>query len=41
MDELLYLIALIVGIVGAWSIWNYSKQKRGAITQRKKRNDES
>ncbi|WP_408011512.1 hypothetical protein ACJROX_15235 [Pseudalkalibacillus sp. A8] len=41
MDELLYLIALIVGLVGVWSIYNYSKQKRFAIIQKKKRNDES
>ncbi len=40
MDELLYLIALIVGLVGIWSIWNYSKQKRFAITH-KRRKDKS
>jgi hypothetical protein len=33
MDELLYLIALVVGIFGAIAIWKYGKTKQWAVTR--------
>lgn len=33
MDELLYLSALAVGVVGGMAIWWYSRSKKRAVTQ--------
>lgn len=37
MDELLYLVALIAGIGGAFYLWNYSKAKKAAAVQKRKK----
>lgn len=37
MDELLYLLALIVGIGGAYFIWRNTKAKKQAVVQKRKR----
>jgi hypothetical protein len=39
MDELLYLIALLVGLIGIWSIRNYSKRKQFASINKQKRDE--
>lgn len=34
MDELLYFIALAVGIVGTYYIWKYAREKRKKTIQK-------
>ncbi len=33
MDELLYLIALVAGFVGCFTLWRYSKTRKKALTR--------
>lgn len=33
MDELLYLIALVVGIVGAAAVWKYGRTRQWAVAR--------
>jgi drug/metabolite transporter superfamily protein YnfA len=44
MDEMLYLLALTVGIIGAFAFWGYGRRKQRAVTraiQKQKDDDKS
>jgi hypothetical protein len=41
MDEMLYLLALAVGIIGALAFWRYGRTKQRAVTRAiQKQNDD-
>ncbi|MFC4769596.1 hypothetical protein [Effusibacillus consociatus] len=33
MDELLYLLALVVGIVGSFAFWRYGRSRKRAVVR--------